>query len=151
MHTEATVEIDLPIEEVFEYTIHNVAEWSPTVIEDEVIEAKPEGVGTRFRVVTGDRGQRMEFEGVVTRHEPPRAHSVRLEGKSFDIEADYAFEDAGKRTRVTERSTIRAKGFVRGMLVLFGWLMKRSGCKALERELANLKRILEERESPAAG
>ena len=123
MKTESSIEIDRPIQDVFTYTTEKVAEWSLTVIEDEVIEVKPGGTGSTFRVVTEERGQRMEFEGVVTRNEPPTAHAVFLKGSHFDIEAEYAFEDLGGRTRVTQRSTVKAKGMLKAMFVLFGWLM----------------------------
>ena len=38
MHSIASVEIDRPIDEVFRYTNGNVADWSLTVVEDELIE-----------------------------------------------------------------------------------------------------------------
>ena len=40
MQSSATVEIDKPIDPVFEYTNNHVAEWSTIVVEDEVIEKK---------------------------------------------------------------------------------------------------------------
>ena len=150
MRTELSVEIERPIAEVFDYTTNNVAEWSPTVLESENLDEKPEGVGTTFRMVMEERGRRMEFQGVVTRHEPPTASTVLMRGKQFDIEAEYLFEDLSGRTRVTQRATVNGKGFFRAMLFLLGWLMRKSGCKAQEKELANLKRLLEARESRAA-
>lgn len=143
MQAESSVEIERPIQEVFDYTTGNVAEWSIIVVSDELLDEKPEGVGTTFRVVTEERGHRMEFDGVVTRHAPPTAQTVVMRGKQFDIEADYRFEDLGGRTRVTQRSTVNAKGFVKVLFFLFGWLMKKSSCKALEQELRNLKRLME--------
>lgn len=50
MQTTMSVEIDRPINDVFDYTIHNVAEWSIIVMKDEVIDEKPEGVEATFRV-----------------------------------------------------------------------------------------------------
>ncbi len=145
MKTTMSVEISRPINEVFDYTIHNVAKWSIIVVKDEVIDEKPEGVGTTFRVTTEEKGRRMDFEGTVTLHDPPNAHAVLMKGEQFDIEAEYVFEDLGGRTRVTQRSTVHAKGFVKVILLLFGWLMKKSSCKALEHELLNLKRLAEAR------
>ena len=34
MQTTLSVEIDRPIDDVFDYTIHNVAEWSIIVVKD---------------------------------------------------------------------------------------------------------------------
>jgi hypothetical protein len=144
MQTEKSVEIERSIEDVFNYTTKKVAEWSIIVVEDEVIEEKPEGVGTKFRTVTEDRGSRMEFEGVITHHEPPTAHAVLMKGKQFDIKAEYFFEDIGGHTRVTQRSTVKAKGLLNIVFFLFGWLMRKSSCDALERELSNLKQLMED-------
>ena len=124
------------------YTNDKVAEWSLTVVEDEMIEDK-DGVGTTFRCVTEERGRRMEFEGVVTVWEPPTRSAIQLIGKSFDIEAEYRFEDLNGRTRVTQESTVSGKGMVKVMFFLFGWLMNKQGCKAVQNELENLKSKLE--------
>lgn len=146
MQTEASIEIARPINEVFEFTTEHVAEWSLTVVSDELIEEKPGKVGSRFRTVTEERGRRMEFTGEVTRHEPPRLHEVHLRGRSFDILATYRFEEAGEgRTRLTQRAEIRAKGWFRPVMLALGWLMRRSGCEAQQRELENLKRLMESR------
>ena len=150
MRNETSVEIDRPIAQVFDYTINHVAEWSIIVVEDEVIDEKPEGVGTTFRTVTEEKGRRMEFQGVVTRHEPPTASAALLRGQSFDIDVEYLFEDLSGRTRVTQRSSVSGKGFFKAMFFLFGWLMNKSSCKAQENELTNLKRLLEARESQSA-
>lgn len=150
MESTGSVEIDCPIEEVFEYTNNNVAEWSIVVVEEETINETPEGVGTTFRVVTEDRGKRMEFDGVVTLHEPPTASSVEMVGQFFDIMADYTFEDLGGRTRVTQISTVRGKGLFKVVFFLTGWLMKKSSCDALEKELNQLKRLCEERHQAQA-
>lgn len=142
MHSVASIEIDRPIDEVFRYTNDKVAEWSLTVVEDEVIEDK-NGVGTTFRCVTEDRGRRMEFDGVITVWEPPTRSAISLKGRQFDIEAEYRFEDLGGRTRVTQESNVTGKGVVKIMFVLFGWLMNKQGCKAVEKELKSLKSKLE--------
>lgn len=119
-------------------------EWSSIVVEDEVIEEKPEGVGTVFRTVTEERGHRMEFAGVVTKHDPPRAHTVVMKGRQFDIEAAYTFEDLGGGTRVTQISDVRPKGVMRAFFALFGWMIKKGGCDAQQQELEHLKRLAEE-------
>lgn len=142
MHSLASIEIDRPIGEVFTYTNEKVAEWSLTVVENEVIQDK-NGAGTTFRCVTEERGHRMDFQGVLTIWEPPTKSAIRLTGKSFDIEAEYRFEELNGRTRVTQESTVSGKGFVKTMFFLFGWLMNRQGCKAALRELENLKKKLE--------
>jgi hypothetical protein len=52
---------------------------------------------------------------------------------------------------------VSPKGVFKVFFFLFGWMMDKSACKALENELNNLKRLLEEgagqapNEPPAAG
>ena len=83
MLTERSVEIDRPIQEVFDYTCNHVAEWSMIVIKEKVIDEKPEGIGTTFKTTTEENGEQMEFDGVVTRHETPTAQAATLTGKKI--------------------------------------------------------------------
>tara|TARA_R110002073_G_scaffold284747_3_gene448986 strand:+ start:5742 stop:6038 length:297 start_codon:yes stop_codon:yes gene_type:complete len=98
MQSTISIQIDRNIDDVFRLTHQHVAQWSIIVIEDEVIEEKPGGVGTTFRTVTEDHGKRMEFAGVVTRHEPPYVHAVHMTGDMFDIDAEYVFNESKGRT-----------------------------------------------------
>jgi len=139
MDIQLSVDIDRPIEEVFEATGQDLCEWSVTCVEEELIEETPEGVGTTFRLVTEDRGRRMEFQGVVTRHEPPTVSEVHLVGPAFDLDVLYTFEDLGGRTRVTQESRIRGKGLWRPMVFLMTVFMRKSSCDAQQNELEALK------------
>lgn len=149
MHSIASVVIDRPIDEVFDYTNNQVADWSLTVAETEVIDDK-EGVGSTFRCVTGENGKQIELYGTVTVCEPPYRSAILLTGKSFDIETEYRFDDLDGRTRVTQASAVTGKGFFKVMFFLFGSLMKKLGCKAVQSELDSLKRKLESGAGEAA-
>jgi uncharacterized protein YndB with AHSA1/START domain len=145
MRSDRSVEIDRPIEEVFRLTTEHVAEWSIIVIEDTVLDEKPGGVGTTFRTVTEENGKQMVFEGTVVRHEPPFVNAVEMRGQYFDIHAVYLFEDLGGRTRVTQKSEVFGKGIFKLILAVMGWMMRSASCKALDKELASLKRFCEQR------
>lgn len=144
MRTEGSVDINRPIDGVFERTVDHVADWSTIVVEEEVIEKKPDGVGTTFRSVTEERGKRMEFQGVVTKHDPPFLNAIEMTGEMFDLEVEYTFKDLEGNTRVTQRSKVAAKGFFKVMLFAIGWMMKKANCKALEKELNCLRVYCEE-------
>ena len=140
MENTATIEIECPIDQVFRLTSEHVAEWSAVVIEDDVIDEKPEGVGTTFRTLTEDHGKQMEFQGVVTRFEKPHLHAVEMTGDSFDIESEFTFEKLSEnRTKVTQRADVTGKGFFKIMFFCCGWLMKKSQCDASAKELERLK------------
>ena len=66
MESTCSIEIGRPIEAVFDYTLNKISEWSIVVGEDEVTSDGPVGVGTTFRTVTEERGDRKEFDGKVT-------------------------------------------------------------------------------------
>jgi hypothetical protein len=146
MQQEASIEIDRPIHDVFDYTNNNVAEWSLTVVEDVPIDTIDNGnVGSTFRCVTEDHGQKMEFAGTVTKWEPPTLSAVRLVGKQFDIDALYTFEDLGERTRVTQISVVHAKTlFMKVMFFFVGLFATKSGCAATMKELQSLKQKIED-------
>ncbi len=60
------------------------------------------------------------------------------------IEAAYHYEALdGNRTRVTQKPNVPPKGFTKVFFFLFGWLMKKGGCEAQQRELENLKQKCE--------
>jgi len=144
MRNEQSVEIDRPIAEVFDFAMNNTVKWVEIVVEDEVVEDKNNGgVGTRIHVVTDEKGRRMEFDGVVTRYEPPNVSAVLLMGPYFDLDIEYTFQDLAGRTRVTQVSSAKGKGFTKVMLFLLGWMMRSAGRKSLEKDFATLKRLLE--------
>lgn len=145
MKAEASVVVHRPIEEVFEFTNDHVAEWSLTVVSDEVINETPDRVGTTFRCVTQGHGRQMVFEGTVTRWEPPSLSAIHLIGEAFDIEAAYFFEPTSDGTRVTQKSVISPKGFTKVIFFLFSWAMGKASCNEAQKELDNLKRLLEAR------
>lgn len=146
MQSEASVEINRPIGEVFEFTNDHVVEWSLTVVEDTVINETPDRVGTTFKCVTQSRGQRLEFQGEVTRWQRPHVSAIKLVGDSFDIEAAYFFEATADGTRVTQKAVISPKGFLKVVFFLCGWMMGKATCDEAQKELDNLKRMLESRD-----
>ena len=146
MKMAGSIEIDRPVQEVFDYTVNNVAEWSLVVVEDEPLDDKPLGAGSTFRFATEERGHRMEFTGEVVRHDPPTAHAAEMKSKLFDITGDYSFESLGPDlTRVTLRSTLQPKTFlIKLLFFVTSFFVKRANCKATAKELQNLKKLLEE-------
>ena len=144
MQNSGSVEIDRPIDDVFRLTNDHMPEWSKTVVEDQVVEEKLDGVGTTFRMITEDHGKRMEFDGVVTKYDPPKVSAARMTNNMLEIESEFSFEDLSGRTRVTQIANVKGKGFYRLMMFVVGLFMKKAGCKASENELLSLKRFCEE-------
>jgi hypothetical protein len=146
MQIHVSVEIDRPIEEVFQYTTQHVPEWNSTVVEHQIIEDVSRGdVGTLFRSVMVDKGRRLDFRGTVIDHDPPRHTLLHLSGQYFDMVIDYRFEDLRDRTRVTQDTEVLGKGFNKFVLAAIGWLLQDSAARPIQLELDHLKRRLESR------
>lgn len=143
MQTERSVEIEAPIDHVFEVATKQVVEWSEIVVEEEILNETPDGVGTTFRVVTEDRGQRMDFQSKVLAMDAPVLNEIEMIGKQFDIHVRTTLKDLGGRTLLTQVSQVSGKGFFKVMFLLMGWMMKKSSCDALDKELASLKALAE--------
>ena len=116
-------------------------------VEDTVINETPDRVGTTFKCVTESRGKRLDFQGEVTRWKRPHVSAINLVGDSFDIEAAYFFETTPDGTRVTQKAVISPKGFLKVVFFLCGWMMGQATCDEAQKELDNLKRLLEERDA----
>ena len=144
LRNTSSIEINCGIADVFRLTSNHIPEWSLIVVEDETLQRTEEGVGTTFRTVTEENGRRMTFAGVVTAWDPPFHNAVRMEGSMFAIFSEFLFETIAEgQTRVTQNSEVFPKGIFRIILLLFGWLMKKSQCDASRRELESLKRFCE--------
>ena len=145
MKSQASIEIQCPIDEVFRLTNEHVAEWSLTVISDELVEQTVDGIGTRFRTVTEGHGQRKEFDGVVTAYDPPFRNRIYLTGKSFNLDIDYQFQVTGDGTRVTQIVDVQPKRILKVLFGLFGWLMQKASCEEAMKELESLRAFCESR------
>lgn len=146
MNYSASIMIQRPIEDVFDLTLHHVAEWSNIVVEDEVIEDVSNGdIGTRFRTTTVDRGREMIFEGIVTEHEPPTLSSIEMRGGvRLTIIATYEFSRVDGGTQVTQHTSVSGKGIIFNLFfLLFGWLARKSSCDAAYNELQSLREFCE--------
>ena len=140
MKSELSIDVLRPREAVFPVVLENVADWSITCIEDEVIEMKNDGgVGTTFRIVTEEKGRKMEFTGEVTAYDPPNSSRAYMVNKSFDIDVIYDFEEIPGGTRVTQRTEVHPKGFTKVVFTLMGWMFKKSACDAQLNELEAMK------------
>ncbi len=142
MRIEETVEIDRPLEEVFDYVANpeNLPVWSSIVLE---VHKEAQGElreGDRFTTVAKFLGRRFETPMEVTSHEPPRQHSDRSTGGPFEQEYTYTFEQtAGGPTRLTQVAEGEPGGFFR----LVGPLLEMAGKRQFRADLQTLKDLLE--------
>jgi uncharacterized protein YndB with AHSA1/START domain len=138
---EHSVEIDAPVERVFEYIAEpeRMHEWVGGLVEFRPLEPGP-ALGSRGVQVVNMAGRRWELESEITRYEPPRELEARLVHDDFESVASYRLTESDGRTRVTTTMETEYKqAFVR----LLGGVATRQAQKKLEADLARLKRVLE--------
>jgi carbon monoxide dehydrogenase subunit G len=98
------------------------------------------GVGTRYRDVFVDHGQRIELEAEVARYEPPRYLEVKLHGDGVEATSSQTLEEAGEGTRLT---AVIETDYTKRLLRMMAGVVTRHAQQRLESDLAELKRIVE--------
>jgi uncharacterized membrane protein len=143
MRVEESVEINRPLQEVFDYAANpeNLPEWSGLVQE---VRKETQGTlmeeGARYTTLAKFLGRRFATPFEVSVHDPPYRHTERSLGGPFAQEYTHTFEEVeGGRTRVTQVSEGEPGGFFR----LAGPLLERAGRRQFRADLETLKDLLE--------
>src|SRR4028118_940213 len=113
MRIEESVQINRPLEEVFEYVANpeNLQEWTGTVIEISKDTPGPLLEGSTFTSVAKFLGRRIESPFEVTAHEFPRRHSHESTGGPLPMEWAPTFEEGAGGTRYTRVAEGEPGGF----------------------------------------
>jgi uncharacterized membrane protein len=143
VHTnEHAVEIDAPAARIFPYLVENEKRllWMGALVESEQLSDGPLRVGTVWRDVFEELGQRIELEAELTELEPGRRLQVSLDSPDFDATSTQELEEQVGRTRLrtvieTEYTTLRAQ--------LVSLFVTRHAQKQLEADHARLKELVE--------
>jgi uncharacterized protein YndB with AHSA1/START domain len=104
MRIQESVEINRPLEEVYEYVANpeNLPEWTGTVIETRKDTPGPLLEGSTFTTVGKFLGRRIESPFEVTAHEFPRRHSHKSTGGPLPTEWTLTFEEVAGGMRYTQ-------------------------------------------------
>jgi uncharacterized protein YndB with AHSA1/START domain len=103
-------------------------------------------VGTRFVQRIREGGRVSEYQGVVTAYDRLKHLGIEIGNRAFSMAVDYRLTPVPGGTRLDYSAAMkRAGGFVRVMMVLFGWLTR----KILRKQMAKLKALAEESATPA--
>jgi len=97
------------------------------------------GVGTRVERVASFLGRRMEYVNEITELEPGRRLVMRSVKAPFPMEVTYELEDVPGGTRMRIRAAGDAGGFYRMAGPLLGAAVRRG----IEKDLTELKQLME--------
>lgn len=143
VHTnEHTVEIARPAPHVFAYLAASDRRqrWMAALKESEQVSDGPVGLGTRFRDVFEDHGQRFEIDAEIVEWEPHDRLAIRLTASAFESTVTQVLEPADGTTRLTTRMETEYKS---ALARLMAGVVTGHAQKQLEDDHARLKEILE--------
>ncbi|MBD0317096.1 MAG: SRPBCC family protein [Thermoleophilia bacterium] len=143
MHrNEHTVEIDRPPADVFPHLIASEQRlaWMGALTESaQVTEGEPQ-LGTRFRDVFEDHGQRIEIDAEVVEWKPNERLATRLRGSAFEATARQNLEEIDGRTRLVTTIDTEYKSRIARLMA---GVVTRHAQRRLEEDLVRLKQIVE--------
>lgn len=146
MKNTYSLEIAAPPERVFNwiYDSDRLLQWLPNLVENEVLTAERNGVGSRFRQVYVENGRRMEMVGEVTGFEQGHFLACDLRGQPFDLKVAYRLEDLGGRTRLTQDSEVALKSLpMKIVMTLLAPVIRKATHKSVDSSFAKLKELVE--------
>lgn len=108
--------------------------------ESEQVSEGPLGLGTRFRDVFEDHGQRFEIDAEIVEWEPHERLAIQLVASAFESRVTQRLESKDGVTRLTTRMDIEYKS---ALARLMAGVVTSHAQKQLEDDLAQLKAILE--------
>jgi len=144
IHTnEHTIEIERPAPHVFAFLAASERRqrWMSALKESKQVSDGPLGLGTRFRDVFEDHGQRFEIDAEIVEWEPHDKLVIELKASAFESRVTQLLapgENGG--TRLTTRMDTEYKS---ALARLMAGVVTGHAQKQLEDDLARLKEILE--------
>ena len=144
MRLEESVEINRPLEEVFDYVadVGNYPDWMAHVLEVRTDTAGPPQQGDSFVVAIKSVGRRFETPYERTLQEADRRYTDRAVGGPIpDQRWHSAFQEVPGGTRFTRAVEVGSGG----LLKLLEPLQKRAAGRQLKKDLQTLKRVVESR------
>ncbi len=141
-HTEITVTINRPIEEVFAYitTPENNVYWVSGATEVTKLSEGGGQVGTTYRFERTILGRKIEGTGTVTEFQPHHTFAYESTSGPFPFAIRYAFEPVAGGTRLH----FRIEGEPGGFFQLVGPLLIKRIKKQYEADFQTLKTLLEQ-------
>jgi hypothetical protein len=117
------------------------------LVESERLTPGPPALGSRYRDVFEDHGQRLELEAELVEFDEPRALVVRLTSDAFDATITQRLEAVEGGTRL---DAVIETTYTKLAARLLAGVMTRQAQKRLEADLGRLKDLVEGGEAPGS-
>ena len=141
MSTQFSVEIQRPVNEVFEFVSdpNNLPLWGEGITEVSVDTDNPVQTGTKFIIKNKMGGRTQEFESEVLSFEPDSEYSFKTGSGATGYISHRKFDEIGAATRITEQIDGQQSGLAKLVAPLVLGFVKKSHYNSL----LKLKEVLE--------
>src|SRR5689334_15169430 len=109
---ETVVEIERPMEQVFDYLsdLRNMTAWAQGVIEVQQMTPEAVGLGAAYRIVALVAGRRVTTPIKITQYEPRRIYASLSTLGPLIVDDRWEFTPKGQHTQVRQVTDMRAAG-----------------------------------------
>jgi len=139
---EHTVEISRPAAQVFPHLVSSDRRmrWMGALKSSEQVTDGAPGLGTRFRDVFEESGQRFEVDAEIVDWQPHERLALHLGSSAFDSDVTQELEERNGATRLR---TVIQTDYKSALARLMSGVVTRAAQKQLEQDLERLREILE--------
>jgi len=142
-----TIDVDISCgpQEVFPWIARpeKALVWQRGVINGEILRETPEKIGTTFREVMEEDGNRLEMSGVITGYIENELIAFHLESRMHKLDVSYSVAGDKYRSTVTADSTIHWKFPMNMISFVIGRKIKAGILRQTRSEFTELKRLCE--------
>jgi hypothetical protein len=144
MNIELEADLTSPPHVVFPYIAEpeKAIQWQRNVKRWEVMEDKPEVVGTTFKEVIEEDGNCLEMQGVITKYIENREIGFHLESRIHTVEIEYLLQGEHQGSSMRIAAEIRWKFPMSILNLILGQKVERGLIEGLKSELSELKGLL---------
>jgi uncharacterized protein YndB with AHSA1/START domain len=118
-------------------------QWQKDVKSGQILENKPEIIGTTFEEIIEEDGNSLPMHGTITKYTKNKLIGFRLKSNIHEFDVTYAVEGIGTVTRLSIDADIHWKFPMNVMSLILRRRMEEGLMKQMELEVEDLKKLCE--------